>query len=84
MADRADNDSITFTLDGEDNNTDDDYEEEEEGEDVKLAMKLEKMSLKTKPSPMRGNTHYISRYTPTKTQIKKKYTIPPIPPCPLS
>eukprot|EP00957_Ditylum_brightwellii_P187825 14301045-Ditylum_brightwellii.AAC.1 len=61
MADKTDDDSIAFTLDGKDNNADDaDEEEEEEGEDVKLAMKLEKMSLKIKPSAMRANTHHIS------------------------
>eukprot|EP00957_Ditylum_brightwellii_P185501 14123631-Ditylum_brightwellii.AAC.1 len=82
MVDNADNDSIAFTLDG---NNDTDYEEEEVlGKDVKRATKLENMSLTQKPSPMSANTCHSLRNTPIKRPIKKKYSIPPTPPCSLS
>eukprot|EP00957_Ditylum_brightwellii_P176421 13434205-Ditylum_brightwellii.AAC.1 len=82
MAEKADDDSIAF-MDGGDNDSIYKEEEEEEhgGEDVMLAKKLDKLSLKKKPSPMRSHIlRNTSTKTPTGTPIKKKYPIPPMPP----
>eukprot|EP00957_Ditylum_brightwellii_P185263 14107532-Ditylum_brightwellii.AAC.1 len=42
------------------------------------------MSLKQTPSPMRTNICHSLHNTPIKRPIKKKYFIPPKPPCALS
>eukprot|EP00957_Ditylum_brightwellii_P013834 1042542-Ditylum_brightwellii.AAC.1 len=81
MVVNTDDESIAFTLDGS-NNTD--YEEEELGKDVKLATKLDSMSLKQKPSQMGTNTCHSLHNTPIKSPIKKKYSNSPMPPCSLS
>ena len=76
MTDKLDSDSIAYSLEevDDENNDISDYEEADL-EDAKLARKLEKVSLKTKPSPRRTFTHF----SPTKTPVKTRQ-IPPTPP----
>ena len=74
MTDKVDSDSVAFSLEDGESNDISDYEEADL-EDAKLARNLEKLSLKTKPSPRRTFTHF----SPTKTPVKTKH-IPPTPP----
>ena len=80
MENKIDDDSIAFSNDGDEDNVTSDYDEEVESEDVKLAKKVEKITLKTKASPMRG----FQRYTPNRTPINKKILVPETPPRSLS
>lgn len=76
MTEKFDSDSIAYSLEEADDENNDisDYEEANL-EDAKLARKMEKVSLKTKPSPRRTFTHF----SPTKIPVKTRQ-IPPTPP----
>ena len=85
MAEKADDGSIAFTEGGDNDSIYKDEEEEDGGEDMMLTTKLDKLSLKTKPSPMCSHISCNAlTKTPTRTPIKKKYSIPPTPPHSLS
>ena len=79
MAAKLDEDSVDFSLDDDEGNITSDYEEEE-NETMKVTKKLETMNLKAKASPVRD----FSRYSVTKTPIRKKFALPPTPPRSLS
>lgn len=81
MAEKADDGSIAFTGGGDNDSIYKEEEEEDGGEDMMLTTKLDKLSLKTKPSPMCSHISCNAlTKTPTRTPIKKKYSIPPMPP----